>query len=71
MEPTFERALADHTRTDVPLFTVPDGYANQGRTAGFNNEAEHLRASITRSIVAQSTTVEELETQATTVADRQ
>jgi phospholipase C len=36
--PTFESALGDEPRSDVPHFTVPAGYATQGGGAG----APHL-----------------------------
>ena len=32
--PTFEDALGDEPRSDIPTFVVPDGYADQGGGAG-------------------------------------
>ena len=69
--PTFEWVLADETRSDVPTFTVPDGYADQGKDCWVTNEAERLPASVARSMVAQSATIEELETRARAAVDQQ
>ena len=59
--PTFDTVLAEQTRPDVPTFTVPDGYAEQGANCWTTDEAERLPAGIMRSLVAQSATIEELE----------
>lgn len=59
--PAFETVLDEHTRPDVPTFTVPDGYAEQGMDCWITNEAERLSAGVVRSLVAQSATIEELE----------
>ncbi|MGH2687376.1 MAG: alkaline phosphatase family protein [Actinomycetota bacterium] len=68
--PTFEAALAERARSDLPTFTVPDGYADQGKDCWITNEAERLPVGVVRSLVAQSATVEELEARARTELDR-
>lgn len=69
--PTFEAVLAERTRSDVPTFTVPDGYSAQGKNCWITNEAQRLPAGVVRSLVAQSASIEELETRARTELDQQ
>jgi phospholipase C len=59
--PTFEAVLGDTTRPDLPTFTVPEGYANQGSDCWNTDEDQPLPVGVMRSLVAQSTTIEELE----------
>jgi phospholipase C len=59
--PTFDAVLADQQREDVPTFTVPDGYAEQGADCWISNDAQRLPVGVMRSLVAQSVTIEELE----------
>jgi phospholipase C len=69
--PTFEAVLADQARSDVPQFTVPDGYADQGMDCWITDEAQRLPAGVVRSVVAQSATIEELAARARTALDQQ
>jgi hypothetical protein len=64
--PSFEAVLAEQPRSDVPRFTVPDGYAEQGKNCWITNEAQRLPVGVVRSLVAQSATIEELEARART-----
>jgi phospholipase C len=58
--PTFDWVLADQPRQDVPTFTVPDGYADQGKDCWISDEAQRLPAGVARSLVAQSATIDDL-----------
>jgi phospholipase C len=58
--PTFEWVLAEQPRQDVPTFTVPDGYAEQGKECWVTDEAQRLPAGVMRSLVAQSSSIDEL-----------
>jgi hypothetical protein len=68
--PTFDAVLTEQPRPDVPTFTVPDGYAEQGINCWITNETERPPAGIMRSLVAQCTTIEELEARAKTALDQ-
>jgi hypothetical protein len=60
---TRSRATAsepDQPRQDVPTFTVPDGYADQGKDCCISDEAQRLPAGVARSLVAQSATIDDL-----------
>ncbi len=68
--PTFEAALADQPRQDVPTFVVPDGYAEQGKGCWITSEAKRLSPGVMRALVNQSSTVEELNARAKAELDR-
>ncbi|MCU6482463.1 alkaline phosphatase family protein [Arthrobacter sp. A2-55] len=59
--PTFDGVLSEQPRTDVPTFTVPDGYADQGKDCWLEDESQRLPVGLMHSLVARSATVEELE----------
>ena len=60
--PPFDSVLADEPRSDVPRFTLPAGYADQGKDCWITDESERLPVGVMRGLVARSTTLEELET---------
>ena len=68
--PTFEGVLAEQARPDIPRFTVPDGYAEQGINCWISNELQGLSVGVMRSLVAQSATIEELEARARIALDQ-
>lgn len=61
--PSFDSVLADEPRSDVPTFTLPDGYAEQGKDCWVTNENEGLPVGVMRGLVARSATVADLEAQ--------
>jgi phospholipase C len=68
--PTFDGAFSGDARQDVPTFTVPNGYAEQGKDCWkASSETEVLGPGVIRSLVAQSTSVEDLQRQAKTLLD--
>src|SRR5262249_26029344 len=59
--PTFEGALAATARSDVPTFTLPNGYAKQGHDCWLESEeSDAVGARVVRSLVHQASSVEEL-----------
>ena len=68
--PTFDTVLADQPRSDVPTFTVPDGYAEQGKDCWVTDETQRLPVGVMRSLVARSATIEELEARVKTELHR-
>lgn len=60
--PPFDSVLADEPRSDIPRFTLPAGYADQGKDCWITDESERLPVGVMRGLVARSTTLEELET---------
>ena len=68
--PTFETVLADEARSDVPTFTVPDGYAQQGSDCWTTNDPASLTVGVMRSLVAQSKTFDELEEKIRSVSEQ-
>lgn len=69
--PTFEAALADCPRGDVPTVTLPPGYADQGKSCWITSDADALPAGVARSLIAQSKTMEELEARVKAWLDQQ
>jgi phospholipase C len=70
--PTFDGALADVVRSDVPRFTVPDGHAEQGQeywTA--DADIAQLGPGLVRSLVARSRSADELRQKIKTALDQQ
>lgn len=59
--PTFEDVVGPEIRSDVPTFSVPDGYADQGKDCWVTDEAQRLEPGVMRSLVARSASVEDLE----------
>jgi len=58
--PTFEGVLADQPRADVPQFTVPAGYADQG-AACMHGHIKAIPPGVARAILAKGGTREEVE----------
>jgi phospholipase C len=61
--PTFEGVLADQLRADVPQYTVPAGYADQGAECmhGHIPPVNAIPPAVARAILAKSETREEVE----------
>ncbi|MDN5795984.1 MAG: hypothetical protein L0H79_09580 [Intrasporangium sp.] len=59
--PPFDWVLSDAPRSDVPTFTVPTGYAEQGKDCWLTQETGHLPVGVMRGLVSRSTTLEQLE----------
>jgi phospholipase C len=68
--PTFEWVLAEQPRRDVPTFSVPDDYAEQGKDCWVTDEARRLPAGLARSLVQQSATIDELEVRTRAEVDK-
>jgi phospholipase C len=58
--PTFEGVLTNRLRADVPAFTVPEGYADQGHQCWVDT-AETVPVGVARALVAASKNPAELE----------
>lgn len=59
--PTFEGVLADEPRADVPQFTLPAGYADQGKECMHGHiQAEAIPPGVARSILAKGGTREDI-----------
>lgn len=70
--PTFEEALSDEARSDVPTFTVPAGYADQGHDCWISSDdADLLGAGTGRLLASQSTSVEDLRERAQALLEQQ
>ena len=59
--PMFDGVLADRPRTDVPRFTLPDGYAQQGAACWIASQAEQREVGLMRNLTARSTSFEDLQ----------
>jgi phospholipase C len=59
---TWDNVLADTPRTDIPTFTTPPGYADQGKECWINTlpDDEPLPVGVARSLVAKSKSLDEL-----------
>ena len=70
--PTFEEALSTTARSDVPTFTVPDGYADQGQDCWLSSdESDTIGAGVVRSLVHQTTSIEDLHARIRALLDQQ
>lgn len=61
--PTFESVLSDTARQDVPRFSVPESYAQQGGGVADFAEAKGLPLGVVKGVVAESASVEATEAQ--------
>jgi phospholipase C len=59
--PTFEGVLTDRCRDDVPTFTVPEGYAEQGKQCCIDTQPSSVPIGVMRSLVEDCRTLPELE----------
>jgi phospholipase C len=59
--PLFDFVLADEPRSDVPSFTLPDGYAEQGASCWITDDTTRLSVGVMRTLVTRSNTLAELE----------
>src|SRR5205823_15003137 len=70
--PTFDAALSDEARSDVPTFTVPAGYADQGPDCWIStDDADLLGAGTGRLLASQSTSAEDLRERAQALLGQQ
>ncbi len=69
--PTFEAVLSATARSDVPVFTLPAGYADQGHDCWLSSEeSEAIGAGLMRSLIHRTRSIEELQERIQTQLDR-
>jgi phospholipase C len=69
--PTFEGALTTQPRSDVPTFSVPAGYADQGHDCWItSDDADVAGAAVGRLLASQSTSPDDLKERAASFFDQ-